>query len=220
VLKEFICDGSSGVIINDLITHNLLPVLEEYDKRGIKYAFLNYDIAEAPRCFAMVNDYNGAAGLAAELLSLCTKPERTLAVISHSVPSETQKKLAEGFNKKTLELGKTKIVNVSSIDDLLDNNSIGGIYVSHASYLEICQKIEKVWDKDNRPKTVVSDLYEEGVPYIENGVITAVIFQDPEKQAFVTANSLYELLSEGKRCDSLLTVDPIIVMKSNYKKYL
>ena len=70
------------------------------------------------------------------------------------------------------------------------------------------------------PKLVVSDLYRDAIPFLENGTITAIIYQNPVKQAFSTVVGLYELISEEKKCDDVMTVVPLIVMRSNYKRYL
>lgn len=223
ILKDFLNDGFDGVIINDLSSADMLPILEKYREADIKYALLNYDFPETKREFAVVNDYSCAAGLAAEILSISTDKNKFLAVYTFPGASFTQKELTNRFCEKAKSLGHSNIFVTDDIEELFsDENTerVTGIYVSHASYLEVCRKAEKEWKGSEIPKIVVSDLYDECVPYLENGTVTAVIYQEPEQQAFLAVVSLYEFISERKNPEDILSINPLVIMKSNYKKYL
>lgn len=220
ILNSFLDDGCNGVIINDLFVQELSPILEKYQKSGIKYAFLNGDYKESARSFAMVNDYCCAAGLAAEMLCLTVDSNRSLAVYSHLVEGSPQNDLVHEFCQKAKELGRQDIQIKESADALFEAEDLGGIYVSHASYLEVCKLIKEKYPREQRPKLVVSDLYKDSIPYIEDGTITALIYQEPEEQAFSSVVKLYEMISEEKPCEDILTIKPLLIMKSNYKKYL
>ena len=220
VLRAFLQEGCSGVIINDLYDAGLLPVLEEYRRAGIQYAFLNGDIPNSGRRFAMENDYLCAASLAAEVLCLAADPNKTLAVYSLTNPLSPQNRLAAAFCQTAADLGRRNITVKEDIHALFATENLGGIYVSHASYLEVCRHLRDAYPKETRPKLVVSDLYEESVPFIEDGTITALIYQEPEDQAFLTVVRLFEWISENKPCGDVLTIRPVLIMKSNYKKYL
>ena len=220
ILNAFRADGCNGVIINDLFTQELLPILEDYRKAGIKYAFLNGDFKESGRSFAMVNDYHCAAGLAAEILCLAVDPNKSFAVYSPLGFMSPQSELADAFCQKAKALGQQNICIKETTDALFDTENLGGIYVSHASYLEVCKCIQERYPKELRPKLVVSDLYADSIPYIEEGTITAIIYQEPEEQAFLTVEKLYELISEEIPCNDILTIKPLLIMKSNYRKYI
>lgn len=217
ILREFADDAFDGVIISDVNSSQVLPILKEYEKNGIKYAFLNYDIPGTNRSFAMINDYSCAAGLAAEILNQSVGSDEELAVYSIA-NSYTQRRLAENFIQVSANLGRKKIRQTCDEEELFSWSNIGGIYVSHASYINICGKLRELDRK--MPKLVVSDLYRDAIPFLENGTITAIIYQNPVKQAFSTVIGLYELISEEKKCDDVMTVVPLIVMRSNYKRYL
>lgn len=220
-----VMSGLNSAILNSfqLRTLSLFPVLEKYWEAGIKYALLNYDFPETKREFATVNDYSCAAGLAAEILSICTDKNKALAVYAFAGMSYMQQELAHHFCEKAKSLGHNDIFITDDIEELFSSKNterISGIYVSHASYLKVCRKAEKAWQGSEMPKIVVSDLYDECVPYLENGTVTAVIYQEPEQQAFLTVVSLYELISERKRPNDILRINPLVIMRSNYKKYL
>ena len=217
ILREFADNSFDGVIISDVNSSHVSPILKEYEAKRIKYAFLNYDIPGTNRSFAMINDYSCAAGLAAEILNQSVGADEELAVYSIA-DSYTQRKLAENFIRISAELGRKNIRQTSDEEELFSWSNIGGIYVSHASYINICRKL---CEPDRKmPKLVVSDLYRDAIPFLENGTIAAIIYQNPVKQAFLTVVDLYELISGGKKCDDVMTVAPLIVMRSNYKRYL
>lgn len=223
VLEEFADQGYDGVVINDLNDKQLGKILEQYKEKGIKYAFLNYDVPEVDCEFAVVNDYAAAAGLAAEVLSLCTDTKKTLAVYAHNSRSYGQRQLAGCFCQAAKNAGYEKTIVSSDMDEIFSVENVaglGGIYVSHASYLEICRKMEEMWTDLDRPKLIVSDLYGAGVPYLEKGIISAIIYQEPEEQAFQSVVKLYEVICEGKKPERVLTIKPVVIMKSNFKKYV
>ena len=115
-------------------------------------------------------------------------------------------------------LGRQNICIKETVEALFEVQNLGGIYVSHASYLEVCEFIQKNYPQEACPKLVVSDLYAGSIPYIEDGTITAIIYQEPEEQAFLTVVKLCELISEDKLCDDILTIKPLLIWKSNYQK--
>lgn len=220
VLEGFLSDDYNGVIINDLLSVDVLPLLSKFKAKGIKLALLNGDIPNADRDFAVINNYQAAAGLAAEILTLGLPSESRLAVYSHSLAKEAhaQQQLAAYFCTATAALGFQNISVVNEESELWDK-SIRGIYVSHASYLHLCKQMNLL-PLDNRPRLVVSDLYEAGVPYLTSGIITAIIDQAPIEQAFSAACTLYAQICEGLIPNELLTVMPSVIMKSNYRHYL
>ncbi len=220
VLESFLSADYNGIIINDLLSVDVLPLLSKFKAAGIKVALLNGDIPHADRDFAVINNYQAAAGLAAELLTIGLPSESHLAVYSHSLArnAHAQQQLATYFCKAAAAFGFHNISVVDKESELSDK-SIRGIYVSHASYLHLCEQLNTL-PFDNRPRLVVSDLYEAGIPYLTSGIITAIIDQAPIEQAFSAACALYAHICEGLIPNDLLTVMPTVIMKSNYQHYL
>lgn len=219
-LRAFLSAGLDGVIVNDVTSPSLLPLLEDFRTAGIRVALLNYDIPKAARSFAVINDHACAAGMAAELLTLGLPCEAQLWVYAHGKTDgvSTQRRLAECFRASAAALG-FRNVRVTADEKELFGGSPAGVYVSHASYLNVCRWAEQL-PADRRPRLVVSDLYEAGVPYLENGTVAAVIDQAPEEQAFRAAVTLYEQIGEGIAPEEILSVTPVVVLKSNCRKYL
>ena len=57
------------------------------------------------------------------------------------------------------------------------------------------------------------------IPYIESGIVTATIFQNPIKQAYDVVLKMFGVLS-GTENKSDIKIKPEILIKSNYSEYI
>ena len=91
-----------------------------------------------------------------------------------------------------------------------------GIYITHAKSIKICEKIEKLYSETGfMPTLIVSDLYDEMIPYIESGIITATVYQDPVKQAYNAVIKLYNILLGLEEKEDII-IKPKLLLKSSY----
>ena len=73
------------------------------------------------------------------------------------------------------------------------------------------------------PKPIVaigSDVFDEIIPYLENGTVTATIWQAPELQSKNAVWMLYEYVSNQTIDQDVRYVPLGIVMRNNYMDYL
>ncbi len=225
LIQAFIHNKVDGVILNDVNSKKLNDAAVELANNHIPLALLNYNVPDLNKTFAMVNDYACATGLACELLAMNLKYRKTKTVVMYSQSPESScgQELRSHFLENALKNNITEIIMVRSdreLFDLLEKREVAGIYISMASYLGACGHIEEHFTADDKPFLIVSDLYDAAVPYIENGTIDALIYQEPEQQAYDTVMTLYKVIFEHITPANTLRIRPILLLKSNYKNYL
>lgn len=223
ITEEFINNNIDGIIFNDYHFSNLKEVIENLNRKKIFSALLNYDVSNVNPSFSMTNDYNIATALACDIIKMNIKNQKNKSVIIYSQPVEVGEKFRNYFTENARKNNITDIISVTSDEELigvLKSKEVGGIYVSMATYLGVCEYLKKNYKEDNKPCLVVSDIYDKAAEYIESNIIDGIIYQEPERQAYRTAVTLYKAVFENKVTEKKLKINPIVILKSNYKNYL
>lgn len=222
IVDEFVANGVQGIIFNDCHFSALQRLLDSLNEKNIYAALLNYDSDQMKRAFSMTNDYEIAAGLACDIFKMKLDIRERIILYSQVDASYSGKCFLEAFSRQANEHHFKNITIASSRQEFFDvmAEDAGGIYVAHACYLEVCSYLKKHFAPENKPCLVVSDIYEQAVPFVEDGTIDAIIYQKPQKQAFDTALAMYHAIFEGSVAEEKKKIIPLLLLKSNYQKYL
>lgn len=222
IVDEFVANGVQGIIFNDCHFSALQRLLDSLNEKNIYTALLNYDSDQMKRSFSMTNDYEIAAGLACDIFKMKLDIRERIILYSQADASYSGKCFLEAFSRQANEHHFENITIASSRQEFFDvmAEDAGGIYVAHASYLEVCSYLKKHFAPENKPCLVVSDIYEQAAPFVEDGTIDAIIYQKPQKQAFDAALAMYHAIFEGSVAEEKKKIIPLLLLKSNYQKYL
>lgn len=222
IVDEFVANGVQGIIFNDCHFSALQRLLDSLNEKNIYAALLNYDSDQMKRAFSMTNDYEIAAGLACDIFKMKLDIRERIILYSQVDASYSGKCFLEAFSRQANEHHFKNITIASSRQEFFDvmAEDAGGIYVAHACYLEVCSYLKKHFAPENKPCLVVSDIYEQAVPFVEDGTIDAIIYQKPQKQAFDAALAMYHAIFEGSVAEEKKKIIPLLLLKSNYQKYL
>ncbi len=222
IVDEFVANGVQGIIFNDCHFSALQRLLDSLNEKNIYAALLNYDSDQMKRSFSMTNDYEIAAGLACDIFKMKLDIRERIILYSQVDASYSGKCFLEAFSRQANEHHLKNITIASSRQEFFDvmAEDAGGIYVAHACYLEVCSYLKKHFAPENKPCLVVSDIYEQAAPFVEDGTIDAIIYQKPQKQAFDAALAMYHAIFEGSVAEEKKKIIPLLLLKSNYQKYL
>ena len=222
IVDEFVANGVQGIIFNDCHFSALQRLLDSLNEKNIYAALLNYDSDQMKRSFSMTNDYEIAAGLACDIFKMKLDIRERIILYSQVDASYSGKCFLEAFSRQANEHHFKNITIASSRQEFFDvmAEDAGGIYVAHACYLEVCSYLKKHFAPENKPCLVVSDIYEQAAPFVEDGTIDAIIYQKPQKQAFDAALAMYHAIFEGSVAEEKKKIIPLLLLKSNYQKYL
>ncbi len=219
-LSWFEAEGFDGIIINDFHSPLLSDKIKCLRKKGIEIVLLNYDLVESNRSFSVTNNYGLSACMAAELIAISLKYSDNKNVILGTLSLESfgQNELYKNFKEASTKYNLHLCSVCDSVDDLIDSITpdIMGIYITHAKSIKICKKIEKLYSETGfSPTLIVSDLYDEMIPYIESGIITATVYQNPVKQAYNAVIKLYNILLGTEKKEDII-IKPKLLLKSSY----
>ena len=219
-LSWFEAEGFNGIIINDFHSPFLRHKIKCLREKGIEVVLLNYDLAESDRSFSVTNNYSLSACMVAELMAISLKHSKNKNVFLGTLSQNSfgQNELYKNFKEAAVKYGLHLCSVSNSVDDLIDKISpdIMGIYITHAKSIKICEKIEKLYSETGfMPTLIVSDLYDEMIPYIESGIITATVYQDPVKQAYNAVIKLYNILLGLEEKEDII-IKPKLLLKSSY----
>jgi LacI family transcriptional regulator len=170
-------------------------------------------------------DLNGA--LAAELLAKFTAPGSRVAVVAGVLQTEDQQQKTRGFSDAFpqwcpagevagIVQGYDDEVETfhASLDLLRRHPSLDGLYVSNAMCIPVCRALREC-ELMGRVKLVTTDLFKEMGPFLENGAISASIYQRPYLQGQTAVRLIADHLTGGEAIPSTYYLNPGIVFRSN-----
>jgi LacI family transcriptional regulator len=89
-----------------------------------------------------------------------------------------------------------------------------GLYVNTANCLPVLQAVAEA-GRFNQIRVVTTDLFPEMIPYLENGQVTASLYQRPFTQGKLAVETLTSFLARGIRPQLNTRLAPHIVLRSN-----
>ena len=97
-------------------------------------------------------------------------------------------------------------------------DEIDGIYISSANSAPILRYLEEN-NLGGKIAVIASDVFPELSAFIRKGIVNATIYQDPFGQGKRAFEGLFYNISEGRMPDSIIMVNPQIVLRSNLNAY-
>ena len=203
------------------------PILEAFNKMhnsGTELAVVTQEIPSFPALFSATYHILEAGRMAAEMLHLCVKGPDVVVFTGH-MENNIHKTLVRGFQTEAREydLNIMQIINtkedpeyarLQAISMLKADKLPDGIYISSANSVSIIEEVLRR-NLEGRISIVASDTFPEMIRYIEQGVVSATIFQNPYKQAKMAFENMFYHIAEGRAVPKVLMVTPQIVIKSN-----
>ena len=155
-------------------------------------------------------------------LILVNGPEERVSYRGYRTAIEEKLDLHQGEKLVILD-GYEEETGRKQLKELLENRKIKGIICgcARASYW-VCETTDKLRRQGKEiPPVVGMDVFEELIPFFENGVLKATIYQSHREQGEKAVKQLYACLSnpqgeEHVREESILSV----VLKENYKYFM
>ncbi len=231
IIDDFIAEGDvKGVL---LFPSSILFDMEQYrklERAGIPYVVVANELQQKNTIPSVHIDAEMSGRLAAEILSLALPAGAKCATVIATADNLEMLRKMEGFVKEIKARGLDFAGSYSSLDMpelsswvaekiLAEHPDIAGIYVASGNSVGLCRCL---WNKyrQNGVKVVCTDLFEDIVPYLENGTVISAIYQNPIKQGRTALMSLYDRIISTKELPVDITIPPYAVMKSNYLPFL
>ncbi len=201
----------NGLALTAIDSENIRNELDECETNGIKVVTCNTDITHCQRTCFIGTDHEKSARVAAELLGkLVSERGEFLVVIGYRYILAHRQRL-KGFEDKIREeypsIHIRKVIEVEEDDKIalsktlesLENiPDINGIYIAGNGILGVANAI-KMKNKSQLIKVIAYDYASYTVDLVKEGVIDAVICQEPVKQGYFALRILYDLIISGKQ---------------------
>jgi LacI family transcriptional regulator len=207
-----------------------IDVIDGGIDQGIPICTFNHDSPASKRLFYVGSDYRSAGRVAAELLCKFIGMSGSISLLASTETSfQTQEKIT-GFREVLIEYPDVEMMGPlkfdrhdirGSLDQLKDALlSSNGIYVVNAELSAVASYLEDVACQ-RKIALVGHDMNQSIYHYLNRGVITAAISQDPISQGYLAVKKLFGLLLGEERINNKDMFTKLeIVTKENAKFYV
>ncbi|MDQ0207677.1 LacI family DNA-binding transcriptional regulator [Alkalicoccobacillus murimartini] len=197
-------------------------VINDGIEKGVTICTFNQDALGSKRLFYVGADYYESGRLAAELTCKFVGQSGKVAVFGQNNDFQTNEK-NRGFIEASTQYQNVQVygpiaVSTPLTDKLKDLiEGLDGIYVSTSDIFEVAAYLSSI---DKKLTLICHDLNEEIHHFLESGVITATINQDPVNQGYLTLMELFRHLAFEEEIKAEQITKLEVVMKENAKYYL
>ncbi|MBE7045712.1 MAG: LacI family transcriptional regulator [Ruminococcaceae bacterium] len=220
-----------GVIISGFSSEQCTPMLERFLKKNKNLVQVQNANEQVPYLFASMHNTKNAARLSAEFLYHCTKnaPRQNILLFTGDLSSTLHREAKEAFSEACTSLGLHLLETVDMQDqekvlkkltpEVLEKykNEVDGIYITCGNSIPLCQYL---YEQKLPVSLVTFDTFDELNRYIENGTISATIYQNLEKQGKNAFEKLVFSIIRGEKPPKKVYTNIELVLKSNLAQYL
>lgn len=213
--------------------HILRGPIDELTKKGIPVVTFNNDVSESKRLCYVGSNYVQCGMLAGELMSRFVS-QGDIAILDMTPNISTMSNRIQGFVCSLKDNPKIRPLFVRVRDPdrsgsnayaaakllIAEKPQISGIFVSYGVLEQVACAISD--SSINRHIRLIGfDLNNQVIRYLRNGIIDAVITQEPFVQGDLPIRILYRLLAEEVRPNyEIIKTKAEIVMQSNLECYV
>jgi LacI family transcriptional regulator len=225
--KELVETGVDGIILTAGNPKDLQPLIDDAEARGIHVVCVSTDAPDSKRSSIVCVEPWTNGSLAGELMGKFVPPDSKVAIIAGMLSAEDHRKKANGFAEtfpKHCAGGKILRVIEGHEDEeesfqktfelLREVPSLAGIYVNTVNCLPVCRAVGER-GLAGKVKLITTDLFAEMSPYLQNGTITASIYQQPHRQGQIAVRLVADHLPNKTPFPPKVHLSPGVVMSTN-----
>jgi LacI family transcriptional regulator len=225
--KELVKCGVDGIVLTAGNPKDLKPLIDDAEDRGIRVVCVSTDAPDSRRSSVVCVEPWLNGRLAGELMGKFVPPGSEVAVVAGMLTTEDHRQKTSGFSEEFPRhcLGG-KIVRVieghehedesfqKTFDLLRRIPTLAGIYVNTVNCLPVCRALG-ARGLAGKVKLITTDLFAEMSSYIQKGIITASIYQQPHRQGQMAVRLITDYLTSKIHMPPAIHLSPGVVMSSN-----
>lgn len=221
-------DGMNAVIICPAHDMGYIEYVDKMYDNGIPVILLGSDLPGSKKLCCIRVDAHMSGRLAAEYIKWLVEEEKTIAVFIGNKDISDHKEKVDGFLEEAKN-NSSKIAGVFETHDepevayyltgklVKERPDIGGIYVATGNSIAVCKYIVENGIKNIR--IIGTDIFNDIIKYVKDGVMQGVIFQDPVAQGRTAVKTIYDTLVKNISVKSDIFVTPQIVLRNSIDAY-
>lgn len=227
VFKELMASGVDGIVLTAGSPKELTPLIDEAEENGVRVVCVSTDAPESRRSSIVCVEPHLNGCLAGELMGKCVAPGSKVAVVAGMLSTEDHRKKTDGFSEGFLRhcLGGKIMSVIEGHEDEAESfqktsnllrrfPGLDGLYVNTVNCLPVCRALGEQ-GFEGKIKLITTDLFAEMAPYIQKGIITASIYQHPNRQGQIAVRLLGDNLTNHVHIPPAAHLSPGVVMSTN-----
>ena len=210
----------------------LAPVIDQAEsKADVRVVCVASDDSLSRRSSWIAVDPTLNGKMAAELMAHFLPAGSSAAIVTGFLKTEDHARKVDGFSqvfpRECPGGGIAGVIEGHDYDQetfektrdfLRAHRRLDGIYVSTAIMIPVCRALESE-GRAGRVKVIATDLFEEAVPHVLNGTISAIIYQCPYNQGQLAVRFLMDHFMNGAALPRSHAIAPSIVLKCNLSTF-
>ncbi len=225
--QDLMDNGVDGIILTAGSPQALTPLIDEAEKKGVRVVCVSTDAPASHRSSIVCVEPSLNGYLAGELMGKFLPPGSHVAVVAGMLKAEDHRKKTDGFSKgfpqnnpggkvvAVIEGHEDEKESFEKTADLLRRvPDISGLYVNTVNCLPVCQALE-TRGLAGKVKLIATDLFPEMSALLQQGTITASIYQHPYRQGQIAVRNLADQLVNATSLPPQVHLSPGVVMASN-----
>ncbi|GAB4348681.1 MAG: LacI family DNA-binding transcriptional regulator [Candidatus Abyssubacteria bacterium] len=225
LLEQALNDGIDGVAFAPAHPSKLNPLISQLVDKHIPVVTFNHDAPDSVRLCYVGQNLLRSGELAADLMALFLRDRGKVAILRHR--SGVLERESAFTRRMRQEYPKIDIVghfNYRQSEERAyrltheicrDNPDLNGLYVTNVNVYVVGRAIKELRLR-RKIRIVGFDMTEETKRLIKNGVIDAVIKQEPFRQGYEPIRILHDVLYKGERPrNPLVHTKSEIILKGN-----
>lgn len=219
----------TGIILAPGSVTNCGDCLDDLCKKNIPVLLLGTDLTVGKRFTCVRVDAGLAGRIAGEFMGNIVHEKKAIAALIGDKDMKDHNEKLEGFEQEISHAGLSLTGAYETHDEpevayhltkklIRDIPDLGGIYVATGNSIAVCKCIVE-HGLHSKVKIIATDVFQDIIQYVDDGVIQGVIFQNTVEQGRVAMEMLYQHLVERKPCEHEVLIRPNVIMRSDISRY-
>jgi LacI family transcriptional regulator len=229
-LSKLLAEDIRGLIVVPGNPRVVTPLIDKAEANGIRTICINSDATQSRRSTVVCANPELQGRLAAELLSKFTQNRADVAIITGMLHTEEHRQKVEGFKARfsqsslagsirVVEAHESEVESYGKTRELLNQGTkLRGIYVTTVNCLPVCRAVSE-HRQPHEVELITTDIFPQMVPYFEQGIIGASIYQDPYQLGRNAVRILVDHLVDKVPIRDPNYLNPGIVLQSNLNQF-
>ncbi len=223
--------GVQGIVVTPGNPGMMTPVINDAEREDVRVVCVSTDAPESRRSAVVCVEPRLNGLIAGELMSNFVSPGAKVAILTGMLETVDHSEKAEGFTSSFKKLcpGGNVVATIEGHEDeresfqkvqrlLKQIPELSGIYVNTVNCLPVCRALCGM-KLAGKVRLIATDLFQDMIPFFEQGVIHASMHQRPYRQGQLAVRSLAEHLVHGAELAEWQLLNPGIILRSNLQLF-
>lgn len=203
------------------------PLIDSAERENVRVVCITTDAPQSSRSSLVAVDPWLSGRLAAELMAKFVAGSSRVAMVTGMLSTEEHRLKASGFSSgfpsecpggevvAVVEDHESVEESYQKVRGLLDREpGLRGIYVSTVNCLSVCSALRER-GLEKTVALITTDLFPQMVPYFQQGMIRASIYQNPYLQGQTAMRELLDHLLNRTPIPAVSHISPTLVLRTN-----